>query len=286
LPAARWSLALGSVLLFLVACGNPDTGGAVIGARTNADASVATASFDASGIAAKFEADLAQLNRIQSIGETTLANGELPIDSILTFRQSLQLSYLQILGNTLISERLNAISIVRGQVVSDGAMAYWQKNGVTGSLDASTAALAQLQLTIAREQLVDRARHDIFKIGQLRVYGLVLPKARLLIAAYQLNRLGSIYTSQQAALQQQIYAAQAYGKDATAAQVIVNDLSRRVATVTGSYSAALAQLQGLNPSGYPANKHSLTSARSSLVTGKLAADQAAADVARARAAIP
>jgi hypothetical protein len=50
-------------------------------------------------------------------------------------------------------------------------------------------------------------------------------------------------------------------------------------------AAGLAQLSGLTAAGYPGNKHLLLSARSALGAGKYASNQAAADVARARAAL-
>jgi hypothetical protein len=285
LPVARWSLALGFVLL-LVACGNQAADGPVIGARPNPDVGTGAVSFDPSPLAAEFEAQLAAINSVQSIGETALAAGELPIDSVLTAKQSLRLGQLQVIGNALIAERLNAVAGVRGQVAADGLMSSGQKSAVMGLLDASSTGLTQLRLTIAREQLVDGARSDLVKIGHLRVYGLVLPQARMLIVAYQLASLAAMYSAQRASLQQQIYTAEAYGKDGAPAQALVNDLSIRIATVSRSSSGALAQLQGLSPSGYPANRASLISARGSLVVGKVASDQAASDVKRARAAIP
>ena len=155
-----------------------------------------------------------------------------------------------------------------------------------GLLDASTASLVKLRATIAREQLVDAAAHDKVKIFQLRVLTLVLPKARLMMAAYQLAHLAALYSSQQGSLQQLIYAAQANGKDATAAQSIVNDLAARVAAMNRASSAAVGLVQGLSASGYPANKPSLLSARSWLVGGKVAGGQAVSDIGRARSAIP
>lgn len=283
LPAARWSLALGFVLL-LAACGNPAPDG-VIGARPNANVTAGTVSFDAAPIAAAFAEQLAELNNIQSIGETNLANGQLPIDSFLTFRQSLRLAYEQVLDNAYISDRLIAIATLRSQVVSDGALSSWQKARVIGVLDAASAALYKLRLTVAREHLVDAAAHDKVKIFQLRVLTVVLPQARLLMAAYQLDDLAAFYARQQAALQQAIYAWEANGNDGTAAQAAVNDLSLRIATMRRSSGAAIAQVSGLSASGYPGNRSSLISARGALVAGKVAGDQAAADAVRTRAAL-
>jgi hypothetical protein len=283
LPAARWSLALGFVLL-LAACQSPADGSG-IGARSVPDANASAVSFDASPIAAAFAAQLAALNNIQSIGETTLANGQLPLDSVLTLRQSLHLAYQQVLDNTFIADRLNAIATLRSQVVSDRVMSSWQKARVMGVLDAASAALYKLRLTVAREQLVDAAAHDKVKIFQLRVLTVILPQARLLMAAYQLDDLAAFYARQPAGLQQAIYAWEANGNDGTAAQAALNDLSLRIAVMRRSSGAAIAQVSGLSASGYPGNRSSLISARGALVAGKVAGDQAAADAVRTRAAL-
>lgn len=284
LPAARWSIALGFVFL-LAACGNQAADGPVIGVRPNAEVNVGAVSFDASPIADAFAAQLAATNSIQSIGETTLANGELPLDSVLTLRQSLRLAYEQVLDNTFISDRLNAISTVRGQVLSDRSTASWQKARVLGVLDGASAALYKLRLKVAREQLVDAAAHDKFYVFKLRVLTVVLPQARLLMAAYQLDNLASFYARQTAGLQQAIYAWEANGNDGTAAQAALNDFVRRIAITRGYSGAAVAQVSGLGASGYPGNRSSLISARGSLVAGKVAGDQAAADAVRTRAAL-
>jgi hypothetical protein len=282
LPAARWSLPLVFVLL-LAACGSPadNTG---IGARSIPAANVGAISFNAAPIADAFAAQLAELNNVQSIGETS-ANGQLPIDSILTFRQSLVLTYFQFFEEERISGRLDAIATLRNQVASYGVMAPWQRARIIGILNGTTAALNKLRLTVGQEQLVDAVAHDRVKINRLRVLTVVLPQARVLVAAYLLDGLASFYAGQQAALQQAIYAWEANGNDGTAAQAALNDLALRIAIMRRYSAAAIAQVGGLSPSGYPGNRSSLTSARGTLASGQIVGGQAAADAVRTRAAL-
>src|ERR1700693_4667470 len=103
MPATRWLVALGCAALLLVAC--DQTGGPLIGVRPQAEPSAApspagTDQSQTSAIEAMFAAQLDAINNVQAIGEDALANGQLPIESFLTFRQSLRLAELQTLGES------------------------------------------------------------------------------------------------------------------------------------------------------------------------------------------
>ncbi len=286
MPATRWSVAIACAAVLLAACGQQAPGAPVIAVRPQAGSNPGQPSFDPTSIGAEFAAELAADTSVQPIGEDRLAAGELPIDSVLTLRQTERLANEQQLGSSLVSQRLSDIAKVRTQLVSDPAISYSERSYVIGLLDASAAAVAQMGVTIARDQLVDQAHIDVRKLAALRVNGLVLPLARKLVASYDLERLSASYASQQASLQQQIYTAEAYGKDASASQSYVNDLAVRIAAMNRAAIYVLADLQGLSPAGYPGNKPALTSARLALAGGKAASDQAAYDAARARAVLP
>jgi hypothetical protein len=286
MPATRWLVTLGCAGLLLVACGQEAAGGQpVIGVRPPTEVIGGPATFDASSIALEFASQLTEIDKVQSMGDDPGAYGLLPIDSTLTFKQSQRLLYRQQQGDSEVASRLRAIATVRSQVFADRLMSYYQKASLIGTLDTAIATLDQMRVTIAREQLPDQIRNDVDKVYKLRIGTVVLPRTRMIIAADLLVQLAAIYANQQASLQQQIYTAQAYGKDVTAAQAAVNDLAGRISAINGYRQAALYQLQGLDPAGYPANKYLLRGARGSLVAGKSAGDQAAVDVARARAAL-
>jgi hypothetical protein len=286
MPATRWSVAVCFAAIVMVGCGQQSASPPVIGVRPQHAASADNATFDATSIAAEFTAELAADTSVQPIGEDKLAAGELPIDSVLTLRQSERLANEQLLGSKLVSQRLGDIAKVRAQLVADPAISYSERSYIIRLLDTSAAAVAQMGVTIARDQLVDQSHIDVRRLAALRVDGLVLPLARKLVAAYDLGRLAASYANQRASLQQQIYTAEAFGKDASASQSYVNDLAVRVAEMNRASANALADVQGLTPAGYPGNKPAMNSARLALAGGKAAADQALYDAGRARALLP
>ena len=282
MPSVRWLVALACAGLLLAACGQPE--GVLIGVRPHTEVAAVTATFDSSVLAAAINAQLAEYDQLAPI-EDSLARGELPLDSTLTLKQRERLATLQEAGFSYIKDRLDALAGVRGQVVSDPSMQSWQKGNLMALLDGASATLSQLRVKIERDLLVDQARADVARIPRLRVYGLLLPEARLLMTGYQLQRLAVVYARQRASLQQAVNTAQANGRDVTVAQRAVNDIAIRVNTVSQESASGLAQLQGLSVAGYPGNKPYLLSARRYLTAGKFASDQAARDVAAARAAL-
>jgi hypothetical protein len=286
MPTTRWSVAVCCAAMVMVGCGQQSASPPVIGVRPQQAAGADNATFDATSIAAEFAAELAADTNVQPIGEDKLAAGELPIDSVLTLRQSERLANEQLLGSKLVSQRLTDIAKVRAQLVADPAISYSQRSYIIGLLDSSAAAVAQTGVTIARDQLVDQAHIDVRRLAALRVDGLVLPLARKLVAAYDLARLAASYANQEASLQQRINAQEAFGRNPAAAVSYVNLLAARVADMNRASANALADVQGLTPAGYPGNKPAMNSARVALAIGQAAADLAFYDAGRARALLP
>jgi hypothetical protein len=285
MSATRWSVAVSCAALLLTACGQQTASAPVIAVRAQAATSPVQPTIDASAIAAEFASQLADSTNVQPIGEDKLAAGELPIDSVLTLRQSERLTSIQILGFSLVSQRETSIARVRSQVLADPAVSASEKYALIAVLDTASAAVSQMGVTIANDQLVDKAHSDVRRLAALRIEGFVLPQARLLLGANDLVRLSTLFAAEQVTLQQQIYTAEAFGKNATASQAAVNDLGVRITDMKRASAQALALLQGLTVSGYPGNKGLLISARHALDAGNVAAVQGNNDAARARAAL-
>ena len=290
MPSRRWLVAVACIALLLGAVligrGRPTAGADVIGARSLTQASPAPASFDTTPIAYEFASELNAINNTQAIGPDVLAPGELPIDSVLTIRQAERLAVKQTLGSILVSRLLTAIAQVRSQISTDPAMSAYQKYTLFGPLDAAAASVSRAGVAIARDQIVDQARMDYRTVYALRIGGFVLLQARLTSAGYDLGHLAAVYSSQAASIQQRIYAAEAYGKDASVSQADVYRLSAQVAAMNRYSADALAMLQGLSASGYPGNKGSLIGARQALNAGEFAASEAARDAANALSSLP
>ncbi len=280
MPATRWLVALGSAALLLAACGQADSG-PLIGVRPQTVPSpVSVQPFDTTSIEATFAQQFVDLNNIQAINEGALAAGQLPIDTFLTLRQSLRLATLQTVGQQLLVARLTAISVVRSQVNQN--LSGYQAGNVFAVLDNATAVVKQMQITIANEQLVDRARADFIRIGALRIIGFVLPQARLMVAGYLLGRLGAIYRSQVATLTQQISDVQSLGCNITDSQAYVNDLSAQSSALSYDGNIIVANVQSLSAAGYPGNKYVLKASHGPQQAGKNANFRAATDGTAAR----
>jgi hypothetical protein len=263
-------------------CGQPSASGPVIGVRPATSPNSEYFELDPASIADSLHNQLSLANDTNPItGENKLAKGELPIDSLLTLKQSERLSALQQLGNTIIQDRLTAIAALRSQVLTLPPSPGGHKETVK-LLDSATAALHAMQVKIARDQLVDQARADVTAVAALRVYGLLLPQVHMLITAYDLERLAGIYTSQQAALQQDIDNAAAAGAANAPAQQAVDDLAAQITIMNRVSRSAMQVLPGLTASGYPGNRQQLADISANLKAARSASDQAANDILQAK----
>jgi hypothetical protein len=290
MPATRWLVALGCAALLLAGCARQE-GSAVIGVPPQPDISPASpAPFDPSSIEVGLAQQLADSTAsLPVIQEQALAAGQLPIDTLLSARQQERWAVFVSTGLAQVDQRLAALASTRSRVLSDPLVSYYQKATITSLLDSARARVIQMQAKIGNDQLVDQTRVDVRNLAKLYIFGLVLPQAKLMLAAYQLSQLGYIYANQvanpQHGLQQQVNNAQSLGCDITTAQAYVNDLSAQSAALRYDGNIMLGDVQSLNAAGYPGNKYLLKSAHGPQNAGKNANIRANADGSRIRAEI-
>ena len=281
--------ALRKVILFALlamlasACGQPTGNGMVIGVRPAAVSDARTSVFEASSIDQMLGNESTYATSVDVIQENAMAFGLLPIDTTLTVRQAEHLATLQLLGQSIIQSRLTAISKVRQQIANDRLLSYSQRYGITSRLDRATAGLNSMQVKIARDLLVDQTRADVTAVAAFRVFGLLLPQAHLLVAAYDLVQVAAIYANQHNNLQQALYNSSLSGQSAIAAQAILDDLARQVATASRYGSTASYQVNALTAAAYPGNRGMLKVARQTVTAGKDASSRAASDVSQLHA---
>lgn len=272
----RAILASLSAGLLLTACGGSGPASTVIGVRPLLSAPANPRPLDTAALVDALTTQLNQRDNYAAIAdENALAFGELPIDSTLTLRQSERLASLQVFGNTLVSNRLGAMAKLQGQVAA-APIAGSEKAFIGGMLSSASVELNAMNVTIAKELLVDGARHDVAAIAAFRIYGLLIPQIHLLVAAYQLEKVASIYGGQISNFQFSLNQLQATGQANPAAQAALNAMEAQVAAIRVDSASALSALSGLTPRGYPGNKQQVIAARRTLNAGKAAGDVAAA----------
>src|ERR1700694_2436642 len=143
-------------LLLIGACSPTTANDSAIGVRPTPVPSptVGRVPFDPAGLNAALQAQLNDAASATAIeGANYLALGLRPLDSTLTFKQTERLIFLQQLGQGDIDQRLNALAVLRNQVVADGAMGWPQKGVLTNILDSTSAALLSMRATIGSDQL-------------------------------------------------------------------------------------------------------------------------------------
>jgi hypothetical protein len=271
-----------SMALLASACGSPAANATVIGVRPAAGAvAVTPGHVDLSAVATMLADQMASASNTTPIpGEDWLALGELPIDSTLTLNQVERLQRLQLLCDYIIQERQAAIAALVGQIAGDGATTWYQKANLYALLNSGSATLHALQVKVARDQVVDEARADVVRIASLRIYGVLIPKVRILLAAYQIQHLAQLYSSAQANLQQRVSALPSTGSPISAAQGYLNDLGKQINAMSNNSYYMVSLLYGLDPSGYPANKPWFRTARQAMVRAQSASFVAGADIAK------
>ena len=268
-----------------VARGHQGMNDAVVGVRPMPAAVLpATITFDTTVIAQALADQLAAASDYSPVLDGGGARYNLPpIDDTLTPRQREVLSELQSIGHAEIQNRLSAIAKAKAQINSDRSLTAY-KGRIIYLLDGTSAKLNQLQVKIAKETLVDTTRADLKLVSQLRVYGLVLPLAHLLAAGYTLSQLSTVYGNQQTALQDRVYVCQSQGYNPANLPRLISALAAQVAIISRLSRKSLGLLQGLTVAGYPANRPSLTSAKSILDSGQIASYRASQYANGARAA--
>ena len=191
-------------------------------------------------------------------GESVLASGQVPLEDFLTVKQIERLLFLQQLGTIEVDARLTVIAQLRSHVVADGTMATSQKGSVMALLDPVSAGLRSLRVKITtQDRLVDQARADLTTIGLLRVYGLLMPQAHLLIAAYQMQQLATTYWAQRSDLQRRINAQLLTNPDVAPALAIVNAMSAQIRSMSYASQSAAYTIAGLRSADYPATRPAL-----------------------------
>jgi hypothetical protein len=280
LPIRRLAVVFVLLCLLPAACGQQSATGAVIGVRpvVGVVSNPAGGPYATEAIATELARQLQAAHNEGNIpGESALASGQVPLEDLLTVKQIERLIFLQQVGMIEVDSRLTVIAQLRSHVLADNTMNLAQKFSVTALLDPVSAGLRSLLVKITtHDSLVDQARADLTTLGLLRVYGVLMPQAHLLVAAYQMQQLAATYSAQRADLQRRINTLLLSNPDVAPALGIVNAMAVQIGAMSSASQNAAYALAGLRAADYPATRPALVRARQSLIAAKAAGDRAAA----------
>lgn len=174
-----------------------------------------------------------------------------PVASAL---QSAHLNRLKTRGASEIDRRLASLQAALTKVQSSAKLSAADAQTLTKQLQDELTGLTNLKTKLAAETSLDAARTDVQNIiADYRVYGLMLPKARLVATADRAAVTGAKFQQLATKLQEKVKAAKDQGKDVTGLQQRVGTMKARLISAQDKYDGLVAKVINLQPSDYNAN---------------------------------
>lgn len=136
-------------------------------------------------------------------------------------------------------------------------------------LATDRSGLQQLRAKIDGDTDAATLRSDCRKIvTDYRIYVLVGPKVRLVIAADRIAAIAARFDQLAPKIQSRIDAAKARGEDVTALQSALDEAKAKVADAKAKTAGVPDQVLALEPAGYPGNRATLQSARQTVFAAR------------------
>jgi uncharacterized protein YicC (UPF0701 family) len=169
-----------------------------------------------------------------------------------------------------INRRVDALTMLNTRVQAMVHVSAQEKSSLAAAVSAQISSLTSLKTTIDAETSTTTLKTEIKSITQsYRIFMLVIPQAHIAVAADKVETVGDLMTALSGKLQTRITAAQNAGKDVSAMNTSMTDLSAKIADANAQASAAVAETVNLKPdNGEPtleaANKAALEDARAKI----------------------
>ena len=180
-----------------------------------------------------------------------------------------------------IEARLADLQSLSSRIVDMKNLSDTQKTGLTSEIDTQVSGLTSLKAKIDADTDTVTAKADEKSItADYRIYALAIPQGRITASADRIVTIAGILNTIGAKLQARITAAQAAGKDVTAANATLADFAAKMNDALSKAQSAGTSILALVPDKGDAavaasNKAALTAARADIQT-------ATADVQAAR----
>jgi hypothetical protein len=168
-----------------------------------------------------------------------------------------------------VAKRVASLGEVKGKVDAAAHLTAPDKSTLDSQIDAASTGLTQLRATIDADTTLAKLRTDCrVVVTGFRVYLVLIPKAYLVVAADRAEAAGDALNRLAGLLQARVAAAQARGRNVTSAGGYVSDIGIKVQAAQSAAAAVPASVLALQATGYPANRQTLVTARTSLATAR------------------
>jgi len=178
-------------------------------------------------------------------------------------------------GDQEISRRLTKLGTLSAKITAATKLSASDKSTLSTEVSNEVSGLTALKAKLDAETTVAGARADAQSIfTDYRVYALIVPKVQLVKVADDQQVVEDKLTALATKLQSRITAAKASGKDVTALQAQLDDMTAKTKAAQAISSSIEASVINLQPSDYNSN-HSVLSGNSAQLKTARSDNQAA-----------
>ena len=192
--------------------------------------------------------------------------------------QSRRMNTLKAKGASEIDRRLDKLQKAADKASLISQLSKKDADNIKSQLATEIDHLTKLKTKLANDTDLASARVDIQAIiDSYRIYGLLLPKARIIAAADRFLLADNQFQTLRTQLQHKITLAKQQGKDVTALQKSLDDMRAKLAGAEPKYDGLAAKLVDLATTDYPVSYRALTDAYTGLRTARTGLSVAQAD---------
>lgn len=171
-------------------------------------------------------------------------------------------------ANLEIDRRVTALNLLMTRLNVLKHLPVADKTNYVTQIQAEITSLTTLKTKITADTDVVTLKTDVQSIvTAYRVFALFIPKIHLLAAADSMTEAATALTNLTTFLSTQINSAQTAGKNVTALQTLLTDMTAKILDAKTQYQTVETLLLPLVPEGYPGNKTSLLTARTDIKAG-------------------
>lgn len=176
---------------------------------------------------------------------------------------------LQTRASGEIDRRLNSLQGAIESISQMKKISAEEKTALTASLQTEVTKLTDLKAKIAGATDLTTLKADVATIvSQYRIFALILPKTHLLASADVIGTTIDDLTVLATKLEARITQAEAQGMSVISLKRTHTAMLDKIADANKQYESIITNVSPLIPDGYPANRSTLTNARTLLTTAR------------------
>lgn len=172
----------------------------------------------------------------------------------LTTAQQDRLTVIKTRGDQEISRRLSELSKLTAVINNATKLTASDKSALSSEISGAVSGLTALKTTLDNETTLDAARTDAQSIlTEYRVFALVMPKVHLLKIADDQVAAATKLSDAAIKLQTRLKSLKTSGKDVTALQATLDDMTTNIASAQKISSTIQSSISSLQPTDYNSN---------------------------------